>query len=375
MELRLTSPVGIDAVPSAVTVIQTESMHDVVTARIQAQTFRIGSVYRSGTPLQIDWTDGRGMRGRRYCYCDRITTPRVYDSPPGLRTKYSDIIAFGPTYTLKNEGMQTWDNLVSDPIVKGIVTTQGLAAFVDASSYRWESLAQGGKSDWALLRAMADTIGFALISRDTSVFFVDRRLVIARAKPISYVVDDGNSGDVLHFEPTESDGAGGVGGTPGRRTIRGVSQYSGLPFVLGDNGQTSFYGAVKNAPLFDRNVPGVANSVREALALLDGAVGANMFNREARLVVVGNAAIRPGSVLSIAFPGSDDDSGLWYVREARHIVSATNYTTDALIVRDGYGVNQNTVPLYGAQLRDVQTKSLPNTVFRNGRWMAAWSTK
>lgn len=373
MKIRVTSPLGVDIQPSALTVMSAEGKHDLLTFRIKAQTANRVTLFQSGMPILTEWTDNSGKRGIAYGYVESVSTPHVLESPPALRTFYTDVVAMGTTYVFKNEDRQTWANQLSAPIVQALANKNGFSAIIDPSDYLWDTLAQGGASDWSLLKMMASTLGYTLTNRGAALFFLDRRLVMARATPIPYVVDPGSAGDVLDFRPQASDGVG-ISETAGQWSIAGQGGLTGGAFTLDADPTKTFFSNAKNTPLFTRVAPGVARSIKEAIALLDGVTGANMFTNEATIVLQGNPLIRASSVLSLAFPGADENSGNWYVKEATHVIGPQNYSTQCLIGKDGFGGSTNTVPLYGKQTSDKRPKNYPPTVYRNGQWMSAWST-
>jgi phage protein D len=375
IKLTLTSPnSSLNMRPISAEVSYTEMKHNYAALRVVRPTIGPISAFVSGMPLQLQWQGGPGRSGVFRGYVDKVDAPFVRTGTR-MSQDLATIHCYGTTYWMKSEGYKTFVNMTADAIAAEIAAMYNLSIVVDPHPYVWPNMTIGGGSVFAFLTELAKRVGYTMYIKDTTIFFIDRRTAAGRQRiPFVYNLrkETHSLNDIIEFTPQMSSGDGLHEENAGLYTTIGVSKYSGNVFQITQQ-DTPRLGTTRIFPkLFSRTLPRRApTSIAEAQSYIDAAEANSLFTMVADVMVRGNAGLWAGGLVDIHVQNlpNREYEGTWYILDAVHSISGSEYTTQMRIGTDATGTAFST-PKYSVLPKGE--KKIPPTVYRAGAWQSQW---
>ena len=187
----------------------------------------------SGDPVRFMFSSKK-IKETWYGYIRHVEQPNTWQ---GGNT---DIVCVGATYYLKDSNQKIYRDVTADQVVTKIANKHGLATVTQRHPRTRPSVVQAGQSDWQVIRSLAKQTGFALVTDNTTIFFVSANKIYSEKKksaPYFFYVsaeDDGRAprelkvlGTIISWNPMISDYAPEAGSRVDR-VITAVNTANGI---------------------------------------------------------------------------------------------------------------------------------------------------
>ena len=187
----------------------------------------------SGDPVRFMF-NSKKVKETWYGYIRHVEQPNTWQ---GGNT---DIVCVGATFYLKDSNQKIYKNVTADQVVTKIANKHGLATVTQRHPRTRPSVVQAGQSDWQIIRSLAKQTGFALVTDNTTIFFVSKDKIYSEKKksaPYFFYVsteEDGRAprelkvlGTIISWNPMLSDYAPEAGARVDR-VITAVNTANGI---------------------------------------------------------------------------------------------------------------------------------------------------
>jgi hypothetical protein len=165
---------------------------------------------------------------------------RHVEQPNTWQGGNTDIVCVGATYYLKDTNQKIYRDVTADQVITKIANKHGLATVTQRHPRTRPSVVQAGQSDWQIIRSLAKQTGFALVTDNTTIFFVSKDKIYSEKKksaPYFFYVsteEDGQAprelkvlGTVISWNPMLSDYSPEAGGRVDR-VVTAVNTTNGI---------------------------------------------------------------------------------------------------------------------------------------------------
>lgn len=335
-----------------VQVIQRSGALDIAVVPVRGEIANLDTLYATGAPVQIEWENAYGT-GLFVGYVHHHSPDFDQLSP------WIDVVCVGAAYPMLVQKQRVFEYTTADHVARTLASEHGLSAETDQHSRIYQSLAQPGISDWALLRKLADDTGYVLRLEGTCLQFVKRARADAYYRPRAQVfqrkthptINLTRVSEVVSFKPLVGDL---MAESP--NTAKSITQMN--PLSAGTLTISRYpEGASAASAQFTTPTGRIAADWSEATTLLEAAVENNRFVYRAKATLHGNPYVAPERLIYLQ--GMDGAyGGYWTVLSARHRVNgAHNYFVDVELGSDGLHGESGVVPFW----ESVDDEQLLNT--------------
>ena len=121
-----------------------------------------------GTPVSTTWGWSPMDLRTFYGYVNHHEIIEGSDGTQFLRT-----FCLGPSLPMNDPGQQSWEKVTASFIAARIATKWGLRSVINRSKRVLPYFSQGNESDFAMLKRLADLVGFQFWVEGTTLFFLD----------------------------------------------------------------------------------------------------------------------------------------------------------------------------------------------------------
>jgi hypothetical protein len=355
---------------SELRIVQEEYRHDVAVFRVRGGTR--ASSYRTGAPVEVEWTQGRDT-ATFYGYVHHVEPTSSTDSaaPPLVWCK-------GASMVFEN-GAQTVYRYRTVPSVVGEVA-RAINFDVEAIGHGrvFDAITAPGGRLWDVLVKYAQEIGYSFYCHGTRIAIHPRTSLVERYASEAPVLRMGRTESLFEFTP--QDGHVPVGRDRVERVISGYDPYTGRRFSVVGGPATGRLGRTMALPTGRHYEQAEASSPMEARWKLDAIAENERFNVTATATALGSPRVHQTWPVLLADVG-DRYEGLWFVRKVTHRPSAAVYTMELELGRDA--VNNNVAIPDARARRVLATRANPQgrpkvvyppSVLNGGQWKAQWSS-
>jgi phage protein D len=328
--------------PNTVRVMQAEFAHDVAVMEFWGADVTAGA-FVSGTPMIL--TFGRPTTRRTFVgYVNHpARTNNALTSTSLTQRNAAIVYCVGASWYMKQSGTQSWHTQTGSQIVQSVATGFGLAADIVPDTTVWATVQMAGMTYWQLCVMLAKRIGYTFYCNGVQLVFKPRQtnpnsltgpvaLYDYRADPANFPI----------FTPVlgKTSPSGGElairqqGGIDPRTGNVVFSQVSGSP-------APSLLGGAAESPVFTRVQHEVVSTQQEAVNKTEGAGLENQMYLAATAKASGNPLVAQGSLIFVQ-NANGSENGLWYVKQAEHLMNTSTYAMDLSLGRDSLG-STNTI--------------------------------
>lgn len=239
------------------TLTQKMENHDLLVLTFAGKVNDVSIILASGDPVIFNWSSG----AESAVFVGYIHSIRPITSGDNK----TEVFCVSPSYLLKNAVQKIYKNVTADVVVKKICNKYGLKPVTQRHAKVWGSIVQTAETEWQLLRRLARTTGFALVTEATNIYFMSKdKLKTSSKKSAPYfraenqeIANRGisNLGTLMKFNPFISDEAPDVLGTTVKRVVTGMHQVNGTSIATTHEpkvGTNTNYGVVEpNSEYFE----------------------------------------------------------------------------------------------------------------------------
>lgn len=280
------------------------------------------------------------------------------------------VVCFGASVGMKSTRSRVWGSTTLYKIAQEIAARYKFSISIVRDEFIIRNAVQANESDWEFLVRMCETYGHSMTVHGTHMSIWDPFQAIGRRPSFERLVPNNSyagatPGGIIEFK-----------GTFGYLTPDGES-YKYKISTVDDNGTVvmvsdSETGPVPSwsgsgeTPTYISTITDSATSIGEGQKLIEAERKKN-FAFNAHVVIAAGSGIVPGGIVSVEGYESNFE-GLWYVRDVKHTVVGSSYSTELLISRDYNTSGEYIIP-------PTTLDSLPpESVFIDNSWVASKQT-
>lgn len=322
---------------STVDLLQVQDSHDIATITLPFQRFDgVRTKLGYGSACTFTWTTPTG----RQTFVGHIHTVKPWVTEDGNGTQ---IIAVSAGFPLKRRQQRIWTQVTATDVARSLAMEHRLNVDIEPHPRVFPQIAQSDQSDWALLRGLAQRIGYSLRVEGVTLQFTSKRTLERYYRPMALEVtvaptDDSiepGLRDVLTFVPALGEHQPERAESLARRRLATLDRSGHVIAALSTS--VTDPGRKPLVPLYDQFVNEVARSVEESNQIVTDASERARYPVRASAMIYGNPLIAPNRILLIQGQ-TNDVSGYWTVlRAEHHIIPGTGYTMDLELGSEGLG--------------------------------------
>lgn len=348
-------------------VTYSENKHDIAVLTYSGFPAKAITAYR-GLPVFVSFgtTEANTMYFHGYvAYVEANSFTRMGRVNDSL-IQEAKVVCFGTSYEMKPSRNSVYKNITLPKLVSTIAKRYGFSYSVPSNSFVFSTIEQSTKSDWEVLVATANKLGYHVTGSNSHICVYDplspffRQIEPTILKTLDS--EDGKSrkpGNILEFS-----------GTFGDITPDGDS-HEYLLKTLDSKGKSIEYSTVGSSGSgLGRKVPNrfvqeisLNATSKETLRQFARGYERQSIPLHADLVVLGSSTLFPGSHVQIDNYESEFD-GFWVVSEARHLINTDHYLTYLHIKTDSTNLDP---PVFG---RGTQYTRPPAPKLVNNLWVS-----
>lgn len=273
---------------------------------------------------------GKGPVGVRtgYGYVNHYET--VQDDNGAL----SRMVVLGTSKVMNTMNPMVWSGQSHSGIVREIASRHRMRSVVHSHTLLRESWASGDRTDFQVLKALADEIGFRVWVDGATVWFLDPDKLVRSASSMTTPVI--RNTDVINSKVL------GGSNIPGLVAATKRQEHYGI-----DARTRKVFKATSGSP-FDQVVmtPGGSDTYHEAQHEAQAVTKRSRDQHVLKANVIGDSGFVPGRLVQFeAGPVNSDQGGLWMVNEANHNISAGEYVTELTCTRGSDPVGLSRLPV------------------------------
>ena len=240
------------------TLTQKMENHDLLVLTFAGKVNDASIILAAGDPVVFSWSSG----SESSVFVGYVHSVRPITSGDNK----TEVFCVSPSYLLKNSVQKIYKNVTADVVVQKVCKKYGLKAVTQRHAKVWNSIVQTAETEWQLLRRLAMTTGFALVTEATSIYFMSKdklKTASKKSAPYFYAENQANSnrgisnlGTIMKFNPFISDEAPDILGTTVKRVVTGMHQVNGTSIATVHSpqvGTNTNYGVVEpNSEYFEQ---------------------------------------------------------------------------------------------------------------------------
>lgn len=297
------------------------------------------------TPVTVSYGQGPAFVRDMYGYVNHYETLGGDDGKAFTR-----MVVLGTSKVMNSVNPNTWNGSSRSGVARDVASRHRLRSIVHNHPEVVETWATGNRTDFQVLKALADETGYRLWVDGATVWLLDPAQVIRTASSMT--------SPFIGLRAQQKVRVFGGSDIPGDV----VASKRRMQFGI-DPRTNEFFHATSGDPTNPVElVSGTAKSFQEAQRLGDAAEKKQNDQFVLKAVINGNAAITPGVVVEVeAGRVNSDQAGVWMVNEAVHEVSRKGFTTSISASRGAERVTLARVP---NTVRNVSGSA--QAVVRNG---------
>ena len=345
--------------------------HDVLTLHVSGIPSKAITDY-VGAPVRFGLSSGAG-RFQEFVGYVLYVEPEYDSSAPIVNQSMfytAKIVCFGASVSMKSTKSRVWGATTIYKIAQEIAAQYKFSLSVVRDDFIIRNAVQANESDWEFLGRLCETYGYSMTVHGTHMRIWDPFKAIGRRFSYERLVppnaySGATPGSILSFK-----------GTFGYLTPDGES-YKYRVSSIDDNGTISMvsdplsgpvpsWSGYGETPQYTSTLVDSAMSVGEGQKLIE-ARRKKSFAFNAHVRISAGAGIIPGGIVSVEGYEANFE-GLWYVREVRHSIGGSSYSTDLLISRDYNTSGEFLVP--PTTLEDLS----PEASYVDDSWVASKQT-
>jgi hypothetical protein len=332
------SGVNVSVTPGVtITLYQEPNSHDVANINLPIQRFNgIRNKLGYGTPITFTWTCPSGSQ----TFVGHIhhVVPYVTETVNG-----TTIVAVSAGFPLKRRQQKIWTQVTAPDVARSLAIEHNMAFDVEAHPRLFPQIAQSDQSDWALLRGLAERIGYSLRVEGVTLQFVSKATLERYYRPMAMkitVLSTDNAleiglRDAITFTPQIGEQQPENPDSLARRRLAALDTSGHLIAAVSNSMKTP--GRQPQTPLYDMYMNEVARSMQESVQIVADASERARYPTKATARLYGDPHIAPNR--SILLEQADNDlAGFWTVLCCTHnIVPGSGYTMDVILGTEGLG--------------------------------------
>lgn len=326
--------------PNSIRIVQEEFRHDMVVLDFWADDVNSDS-YQSGMPVSISY-GRRGLHRSFYGYVNHTSRTNNALSGTDLMGRNSTTVyCVGASWPMKQRGTQSWTGYTATQVIKEIADLFNLDADIIDDTTVWPVLHMTGQTFWQFCCGLAERIGYTFYVSGMRLVFKPRRTDPTNIRGnVTWYDYRADPASLSIFVPTLGS-TSPEGGELATRQLAGIDPRTGNAIFAQQSGspQSSILGSLIDAPVFTRTRHDSVLSLAEANAKMSGAGSHNQLYLAAQAHGAGNSLVSQGSLVYVA-NANGSQNGMWFVKKADHLLTATNYTMDLELGRDSLGAAQ-----------------------------------
>jgi hypothetical protein len=266
------------------------------------------------------------------------------------------MVVVGTSRAMNSVTPAAWMDTTRSQIVRDIAKRWKMASVVSPHPFVLTNWASGTRTDWQLLKALADEAGYHLWVDGPTVWFLDPENYLKTAASMHPIT----------FRPGEIQDIQVLGGA----YIPGEFEGSSRRVQYGlDYHANELFKATSGDPKYPTTViPTTAVTYADAQSSASAADRQERAQYVLKATVAGRAAVRPGSLIRVESGRvNTDQAGIWLVVAATHELTNSHFTTKIVAHR---GADQQ--PLARTQSTARGAAGSTQAVVRDGvKWEAA----
>lgn len=303
------------------------------------------------TPVSVWWGSAPANLSTFYGYINHYETV----SASGGAT--SRMVLLGTSKSMHAVSPGSWLETTRSNIVRDIATKYRMSSIVSTHPVVMPTWATGTRSDWMVLRDLADEAGYRLWVDGSMVWFIDPLTALRTAASMTTPLIQ--SKDILgHLQVLGGSHIPGEVEASSRRVQYGLDRRTN-EFFEATSGDTAYPTSV---------VPSTAVTFADAQAGADAAERIQRDQFVLKGTLRGRARIRPGSLIQVeSGTVNTDQAGFWLVSAATHEITNSDFTTTIVATR-----GSSRQPLTRTRATARGTSAHTQAVVRDGvKWEAA----
>lgn len=332
---------------------QTEDHHDLLELEVRDNYANL----QRQAPVLVQWST-RSLVRTFYGYND---TPVSSGGRNGAQAFTKLSLLGASSAPLKDQSQRVWTQSSPFVIANDVVAPKQLGLYVDNYPYPIPTMSQSGMTDWQLLRALAEKIGYSLYTQGIVVYLVDpvreRRRSLRSIVPILTLSTPTITGNVEHFEVESTNDPSGTDFAD--TVMNGVDRFGGA-FTYSTGWAFHRGSKASRSVISSHHYDSLGKAMIEA----------ERINRQARwttrgeFVCSGDPSIRAGRCVFVN-DAAREHTGMWYVTDVRHelTVKSGQYKCYVTACRD----EAEGVIVPESRIEDVRLDALLDS---SGRWRA-----
>lgn len=317
--------------------VQEMNNHDVAIISLPLQRFQgIRQKMGYGTPITFTWSCPSGSQ----TFLGHIHTVEPYVTEVSNGTR---ITAVSAGFPLKRRRQRIWTQVTAPDVAQALALEHGLAFDIEPHARIFPQISQSSESDWALLRGLADRIGYSLRVEGVTLQYMSKarleRYYRPMAMPITIEPTDNalevGLRDAIEFVPLMAEQAPESPDSLSRRRLAALDANGHVIAAVSQSMTTP--GRQPLDPLYDTYLSAVARTIQETNQIVIDASETARYPMKATAKIYGDPHIAPNRNLLIN--GQDNDlAGYWTVLCAtHHIIPGSGYTMDLMLGTEGLG--------------------------------------
>jgi hypothetical protein len=280
------------------------------------------------------------------------------------------IVCFGASVSMKSTRSRVWGATTIYKIAQEIAARYRFSLSVIRDEFVIRNAVQANESDWEFLVRLCETYGYSMTVHGTHMRIWDPFKAIGRRASFERLVPQNEyagptPGAILNLK-----------GTFGYLTPDGES-YKYRVSSIDDNGSITIVSDPESGPVpswsgYGETPQYISTLVDSAMSIGEGqklieAERKKNFAFNAHVQISAGAGIIPGGIVSVEGYEANFE-GLWYVRDVKHSMGGSSYSTELLISRDYNTSGEFLVP--PTTLEDLA----PEASYVDNGWVASKQT-
>ena len=345
--------------------------HDTLTIYMNGIPSKAITDYVSA-PVRFTLSSGAG-RSQEFVGYVLYVEPE-YDSSAPIVNQYifytAKIVCFGASVAMKSTKSRVWGSTTIYKIAQEIAAQYKFSLSVVRDEFVIRNAVQANESDWEFLVRLCETYGYSMSVHGTHMRIWDPFLAIGRRFSFERLVPPNTysgptPGSILSFKGTF--GYLTPDGESYKYRVSSIDDAGSIAMVsdpqIGPVPSWSGYG---ETPQYTSTLVDSAMSIGEGQKLIEAERKKN-FAFNAHVQISAGAGIIPGGIVSVEGYEANFE-GLWYVRDVKHTIGGTTYSTEMMISRDYNTSGEFLVP--PTTLEGLA----PEASFVDGSWVASKQT-
>jgi len=314
-----------------------------------------------------------GLAPRTELFCGYIETVAEEESSTGSGVLKFTLGCLGPSKELQNGTPRQWLNNTIPQVVEKLAYAGLLGFYGPTHPYAWPMLAQVEDSDWRVMTALSQRLGWSLFNRYGVIMCCDPVKLIRESGSYISLISSQYSATafqdyeraLVEFTPAEDSDAS-------YRQIGAKISYFNNGTVQTATQKGDKYTVFKYVPIAVRG-PEEADIFANRQSIMSASWG-----QQATARVLGNANLYPGMCVDIYTSNpkwyKGKYNGRWLIRAVSHSADRQTFQTQLKLARPSGATPVSETPYVPFwQEGGGVTKSKPTLTLYDGRWRSSWA--